>query len=122
VLRALDVIWIDDDLISPPGPKMVVCVAPALGLFVRINTRGHWPGSVALAQRLHPFLKHDSFLECGAVFELDDYMIGQSFASGRGVIGRIDRAVVPDLLAAVRSARTLSARDREAIVAALTVG
>jgi len=74
-LKPLDVIWTYDGLIRPPGPKMVVCLHPDTGLFVRINTKGRPPGSVLIAHQEHSFLDHDSHVECGAVFELDDYVI-----------------------------------------------
>jgi hypothetical protein len=115
VLRALDVLWVEDDLIRPPGPKMVVCVNPEAGLFFRINTRGWRSGSVPIAQADHTFLRHDSHIECGAPFELDDYLIDQSLSHGKGVIGRIKVELVPMLLAEVARARTLSNRDKQAI-------
>lgn len=39
MLNPLDVIWIFDNLIDPPHPKMVACVNPADGVFYRINSR-----------------------------------------------------------------------------------
>lgn len=119
MLRPLDVIWVDDEFIRPPGPKMVVCISPTAGLFVRINTRAHWPNSLPIARAEHPFLAHDSHIECGTVFELDDYVVDESLFRGRGVIGRIAARVVPALLAEVERAPTLSDRDKAAIRTAL---
>ena len=34
----LDVIWIFDEFIRPPGPKMMVCVEAERSFFFRINT------------------------------------------------------------------------------------
>jgi hypothetical protein len=77
-VSALDVIWIWDGFIKPPGPKMVVCIEPSLGFFYRINSEGKWQFPVPLRNVDHPFLKHDSFIECGEPFELDDYLIDES--------------------------------------------
>lgn len=118
LLQALDVIWVHDGCIRPPGPKMVVCVEPALGFFFRINTRSVWQISVPLAKRDHPFLDHDSHLECGGQIDLDDYMIEQALAQ-RGVIGQISAALVPAILAAIDAAQTLSALDKDTIRRAL---
>jgi hypothetical protein len=48
VLKPLEVIWITDECIHPPGPKMVVCVEANLGFFFRINTRPNWQKSLSL--------------------------------------------------------------------------
>ncbi len=80
-LQTLDVVWIHDECIRPPGPKMLVCITPEQGLYFRINTRGHWQHSIPLAQRDHPnVLSHDSHLECGQPIELDDYLVDQALA------------------------------------------
>lgn len=118
MIRALDVIWIHDDVIRPPGPKMVVCIEPGLGLFFRINTRP-WQIPAALVRLPdHPFLDHDSFLECGEPLELDDYIVDEALRR-RGVIGRIAPATVPEILSALDQARRVSAADKAAIRAAL---
>jgi hypothetical protein len=120
VLNALDVIWIRDECISPPGPKMVVCVESALGYFFRINTRGHRPGSVPLKKAgLHEFLDHDSHLECGGPLELDDYVIDDSL-SGRGVIGQVSAALIPEILQAIDGNKELAAKDKATIKAFLS--
>ena len=119
-LRPLDVIWTHDGLISPPGPKMVVCLCPDAGLFVRINTKGWRPGSVSIKKLEHPFLNHDSHVECGAVFELDDYVIDQSVdPPGKGIIGRISLITIVNMVAAVNAATSVRDEDRDMIVTTL---
>ncbi|RAI42558.1 hypothetical protein [Rhodoplanes roseus] len=121
MIRALDVIWIRDETIRPPGPKMVVCVEPSLGLFFRINTAPKWQHAVALARTPHhEFLKWDSYLECGEPLELDEYVVDESLRD-RGVIGTIDRALVREIVAAIQKARTISPADKERLKAALGV-
>jgi hypothetical protein len=89
VLKPLEVIWIMDECIRPPGPKMVVCVEGELGFFFRINTKAGWQQSVLLKKSPdHPFLDHDSHLECGDPLELDDYVIEQSL-NRKGAIGAV---------------------------------
>jgi hypothetical protein len=115
VLRLLEVIWIHDDCISPPGPKMVVCVEAKLGFFFRINTRPNWQQSLLLKKGTdHPFLDHDSYLECGDPLELDDYVVEQSL-DGKGVIGTVSQALIPDILKAVRAAARMSEKDKQTI-------
>lgn len=97
---------------------MVVCVAPELGLFFRINSRPH-PIAVSLDCTVNTFLKHDSFLECTAPLELDDYVI-ETFLDGHGrPFGAVARSVVPEIGRAVRQSQRISAADKSAILTAL---
>jgi hypothetical protein len=98
---------------------MVVCVQAELGFFFRINSRPNWQQSVPLKREPdHKFLDHDSYLECGEPFELDEYVVDQSL-DDRGVIGIIASALLPDILIAVVAAQLLSAKDKAAIFAFL---
>jgi hypothetical protein len=119
VLGPLEVIWIYDECISPPGPKMVVCVEATLGLFFRINSRASWQQSLPLKKGVdHPFLDHDSFLECGDPLELDDYVIDESLRQ-KGVIGTLSQALIPDILQAVHAATRVTEKDKQTITAFL---
>ena len=121
MLNALDVIWINDDCITPPGPKMVVCVEPSLGYFFRINTEENWQTPVLLAKPPNDFLQHSSYLECGLPLELDDYVIEQCMPPyGRGVIGRVDKSCVAAIVAAVENEKLLSAEEKAAITLAIS--
>lgn len=117
-LKPLDVIWIYDEFIRPPGPKMVVCIEPRLGLFFRINTEGKWQTPIKLEKAGHPFLTRDSHLECGEPLELDDYIVEQSLR-GKGVIGTIIPQLASRIFQVVDAARTISAADKEIIRKAL---
>ena len=99
---------------------MVVCIEPGLGFFFRINTRASWQQSVAITRAAHPFLDHDSYIECGDPLELDDFVVDESIRR-RGVIGAIDPSVVARIWSSVESARTLSPADKALIRAALGV-
>lgn len=115
-MTPLDVIWISDEEIKPPGPKMVVCVEPILGFYFRINSSSEWEPSVPIIREPdHLFLKWDSFIEC-TILELDDYIINQSLK--RGIIGRISRDVC-GLIIEKLSHASGSRQDRNAIRAAL---
>jgi hypothetical protein len=120
-LRVLEVIWIRDETIHPPGPKMVVCVEPSLGFFFRINTEPHWQTPVLL-ERLphHQFLANDSHLECGDPLELDDYIIEESI-NFRGVIGSIHPSLAQQIYAAISAARTVRQSDKELVRIALGI-
>ncbi len=120
MIKTLDVIYIHDDLIKPPGPKRVVCICPKLGLFLRINTKGVRPGSVLLLHSLHNnLLDHDSYVECGAPFELDDYTVEQSINEGRGVMGQIHHSVIDKMVLEIGKSQSMSADDIVAAQASL---
>jgi hypothetical protein len=116
VLNALEVIWIDDECISPPGPKMVVCVEAAKGYFFRINSRGHRQPAVPLlkGEQEHSFLWWDSYLECGGFLELDDYVVEQSLRA-KGIIGQISKKLITQILAALNASEEMSPQDKGSI-------
>jgi len=118
LVAAGQVIWIYDSMISPPGNKMVACVEPRQGFFYRINTKGHWRPAVRLSRAEHPFLDHDSHLECGDPLEIDDYLIEEGLRH-RGVIGALSPSACRAVEAVLDQARTLSRADKAAIRAAL---
>lgn len=117
MINVLEVIWISDEEIRPPGPKMVVCVEPNLGFYFRINSHDNWQPCVPLIKIPdHEFLKWDSFIEC-TILEIDDYIISQSLKKN-GVIGVVSRKVCEDIIDALGYARG-ARRDRNAIRTAL---
>jgi hypothetical protein len=98
---------------------MVVCVEGELGFFFRINTKAGWQQSVPLKKSPdHPFLDHDSHLECGDPLELDDYVIEQS-PNRKGVIGAVSPSLIPDILRAVKAAARMTEKDKEKVIAFL---
>ena len=116
-MNPLDVIWIHDDLIEPPGPKMVVCVEPLMGFYFRINSNDNWEPCVPIARSPdHLFLKWDSFIQC-TILDFDDYIIKQAMKD-RGVIGRVSRSLCQPLIDALSYAYG-SRRDLNAIRAVL---
>ncbi|WP_188914110.1 hypothetical protein [Salinarimonas ramus] len=103
----------------PPKPKMVACVEPTLGLFYRINTK-RWPPAVKLVRDpLHPFLDHDSYLECGDPLELDDYIVDASLRRN-GVVGEVHRSLSNEIVGLLALATTLREGDRRKIIEALS--
>lgn len=118
MLRPLDVIIVPAGLITD-HPKMLACCCAELGLFYAINSRNLLRPFVPLAKSpLHEFLKHDSFLHCGDPLEIDDYIVEQSL-DFRGVIGRLDGSLVPEIKRFLANALYLSVPDKEQIVAFL---
>ena len=115
MIRALDVIWIDDGLIRPPGPKRVACIEPELLLFFRINSEPKWQTPVKL-ERIphHMFLKWDSYLECGYPLDLDEYFVEECIRDN-GIIGRIHDSIAPAIYAAVAAEPLLAPADKERI-------
>ena len=114
---ALEIIWIYHELITPPDYKMIVCLCQAEGLFVNINTKGFRRGSLPISKSLHPFLDHDSHLECGKVYEIDDYVIQQ----GTTIPGaHIDPQHIPHILTLIDRSAEITPNDKSAIREALT--
>jgi hypothetical protein len=118
-LDLLQVIITIDALIRPPGPKMMVCVEPKEGIFLRINSEPNWAGSVAIARNPHhPFLKWDSYIECGEPFTLDEYTIYESVRD-KGVLGAVHQSLIPAIWAGVDASITVTDADKQAIRLAL---
>lgn len=113
-----DVTIIFDQTIRPPGPKMIVAIRPDLGWFYRINTKPWKPAVPLIRMPLHPWLDHDSFLECGDPLELDDFTIEESLRR-HGVVGRVDPSLAEPVRATVLTLRTMSQSDKAEILAAL---
>lgn len=67
---------------------------------------------------MHTFLKHDSFIECGDPYELDEFIINAALKA-RGVIGQIDRTLRNEICAMVRATSSISKADKNAVCAAL---
>lgn len=112
-MKALDVIWIPDEEIKPPGPKMVVCVEPRLGFYFRINSSSEWEPCVPILREPdHPFLTWDSFIEC-TILDPDDYIINQALKK-RGIIGSVSTKLCGQLIEKLNYASG-SRQDRNAI-------
>ncbi len=114
----LEVVRIFDETTTPAKRRMIACIHVGNGWFFRINSK-RWQTPVLLRKFDHPFLDHDSYLECGEPLDVDDYLIDQAIAKF-GILGKLAEVVVPDVLQAVDKARTLTKRDKEAIKAALS--
>jgi hypothetical protein len=118
MLRPLEVIVVPAGFITD-HPKMMACCCAELGLFYAINTRDKLRPCIPIRKTpLHEFLQHDSFLQCGDPLEIDDYMVEQALQS-RGVVGRLDASVVPEIKKFLANALYLSERDKSEIVAFL---
>lgn len=117
-IRPWDVIVIPDETVRPPKPKFVMCVEPDEGWFYRINTK-RWPPAVKLVREtLHPFLDHDSYLECGDPLEIDDFIVEAALRK-YGVIGTVHPSLAVEILRLLAAAETLRESDRLKITAAL---
>lgn len=117
MMNTLEVTWISDEEIRPPGPKMVVCVEPHKGFYFRINSHDNWEPCVPLIKEPHHrFLRWDSFIEC-SILEIDNYIIGKAVKE-RGIIGKISPLLCAKIIEQLGYARG-SRHDKNAIVSAL---
>jgi len=100
---------------------MVVCVSVKHGLFLHINSRGPSGRDVLLPKtEQHPFLAHDSFIECSGLIELDDYTLAASVAAS-GVLGSVHRSLGAAIVAALDERGTVAPADLRRIAGALGV-
>lgn len=114
-----DVIWDYDGTIRPPKRKMCVCICPDNGFFFRINSSGHWNGSVPISQKTYSdFLHHDSYVECNGPLEIDDTSINESIRVD-GIIGTLNDSDLTLILECVMLSRTLRANDQKTIIEAI---
>ncbi|MCX7931607.1 MAG: hypothetical protein N2588_03565 [Rhodovarius sp.] len=124
-MRLLDVVWPHDHLAKPPTWKMWAAVSVRRGWFLRINSRGDYPGSVRLLREDHPFLDHDSYLGCGGdLIVVDDYALAealerQSIPARQGICGRINLALVPEIIVNIQASDRLTGNQKRQIVAEL---
>jgi len=94
---------------------MVVSIHPEEGWFYRINTKNVWRPAVPIkCGPEHPFLDHDSHIECGDPLMLDDYLVEQAIKK-LGVIGTVSKALCEPMIEALNEARYLSEDDKTAI-------
>lgn len=117
--RLLQVVRVWDAFIKPPAPKMIVCVDAENGLYFRINSKGHWPDSVPIAKDVrHPFLDHNSFVECGAPQEWDDFAIDE-FIRENGDLGDISLETVALIIEKIERSVRLPTNEKHRILGAL---
>jgi hypothetical protein len=118
MLNPLDVIWIFDNLIDPPHPKMVACVNPADGVFYRINSRPFLKPNIPLPKTPHhEWLDHDSYLHIDPLV-LDDYIVGEALKRG-GVIGAVSPLLSRDIKRLTLDVRYMTLAEKQAICACL---
>lgn len=109
---------------SPAKPKFWVCVDPAHGLFMRINS-AHTQGAVLLSAAEHPFLQHDSWLHCWGPpitvtdGELDDLMTRQRHTRRQGLLGEVARSARGQAVASINKSLTLPPARLRGIMAAV---
>lgn len=118
LLKPLDVIWIFDEMITPPGPKMIVCIEPTKGFFFHINEKP-WQTGVRIMMVEHQnFLTKDSHIECGIPLEVDEYIV-QGSLGRKGVVGQIREKHCQQIYLIVAASPTISSADKDLIRLAL---
>ncbi|RFC67492.1 hypothetical protein DY251_10870 [Mesorhizobium denitrificans] len=84
---------------NKPRPKMVACIEPQRGWFLRINSRSHFAPCFPINQTDHPWLHAgDSFLGC-RILQLTELQIEDALARNAGsAIGKIAAKHIPEIL------------------------
>jgi hypothetical protein len=109
-VQLFDVTWIFDRLTDPQKHKMMVCLTFERGWFLRINTRNNFRPCVPITRHAHPFLKHDSHVEC-SLLEIDEFEIEEALTQS-GIIGRVDLAAKADICMHLLKAPYISTADK----------
>lgn len=114
-IAAWQVVWPYDPSVTPPKPKIWACLAPSRGLFTRINSdpSSLRPFAIPLPAVLHPFLQHDSWLNCGQAFQCDEHrltvLLAQQQCPARsGILGEIHESLRDLVRDEIARATTLS--------------
>lgn len=90
---------------------MQVCIDYEAGWFLRINTKDNIRPCVAIPKNLHPFLDHDSHVEC-TLNEIDEFEIEDAL-NREGIIGRLDLSLAAEIHEAMQRTPYTSKRDKE---------
>ena len=114
MLRLFDVIVVLDVTARNPKPRMMVCISPDEGEFLRINSRDKFRPCVPI-HRLpdHRFLDHDSFIEVN-ILVLDEFVVEQCLGRS-GVIGRVHDGMKDPILECIDGLTYISAADKARI-------
>lgn len=125
------VVYLHCDFTEPPKEKYLVLVcAGAEPLFFVVNSSVHPYLSsrpelrrcqVRLNASGHPFLAHDSFINCAEVIRMSDQpsMVEQLANDIGRIKGTLDEATAKQVVVAVRRATTISPAEKRAIESAL---
>ncbi len=89
------------------------------GIFFRINTKSHFAGSLLLKKRDHPFLKWDSYLECGGPVEFDRSEIDDCINKSGGFAGHLSDDVMKRLAYHVETLKQLTIAEKRRFVASI---
>ncbi|MBC8241669.1 MAG: hypothetical protein H8E30_14515 [Alphaproteobacteria bacterium] len=108
-----DVLWLFAGTIRDPKMKMHACVYVDDGIFFRINSKSHFPGSILITQEEHPFLKWDSYLECGGPIEFDVSEIEESFEREWGVAGQLSDKALQEMGSHIETVRQLTRAEKQ---------
>jgi hypothetical protein len=119
MLRAGDVVVLFDGTIRPPKHKWFLCVSPANGWFLRINTKEIFRPCFALRAREDPCIEHDCFIELRGRIEFDRYDIDESLKYPANHKGRLTDRTLRRLVEHLPQAPTLTPEEMELMLAEL---
>lgn len=114
MIELLDVIVTDDVTARVVKPRMMVCISPVMLEFLRINTRDRFKPCVPLSRLPHhPFLAHDSFVECN-ILELDEYVVEQSIGRN-SIVGRLHDRMKAEIYERIQGLTYITKADKQRI-------
>lgn len=119
MITAGDVIYIYDGTITPPDMKYLVCIVVSESLYFRINSKGHWTGSMSISGDAYSFLRHDSYIECGSILEFDDDFVEQEMSERKNPVGYLSDEDMRRLIKHIETVVQLSPRDKKKIISSL---
>lgn len=114
-----DVIYIYEGGLITPNMKYMVCIVVSESYFFRINSKGHWFGSLDISTENYDFLKHDSFIECGSIIEVYEGEIEESIKDGESPVGKISPEDIQRIIEHIPNVGQLNEREKTLILKSL---
>jgi len=97
---------------------MYVCLDFDEGWFLRINSKDHFKPCVPITKKQHPWLDHDSYVECTFLM-LDEYEVEESIRS-EGVVGQVSHDLKSVVLGHLSAAPYIRDDDKRRLDELLT--
>lgn len=109
-----DVLAIFDDNTRPKKIKWHLCVCDNPHYFLRINSNPLFRPNCLLRSAEMAFLRHDSYLEMGRLFEFSPAQVHAAMAAG-GYKGRLSALDRRDVVFEIEKATTLTREQKDLI-------
>jgi hypothetical protein len=116
-----DVVRLFDGTMDNPKPKLFLCVCATEHWFFRINTNPYWPPHLLLPRTENEAcLAHDCYLQLNGVVEHYHVFVEDELRVPANHLGALSVDTLRNLIAFLPTVKTLTAGERDSIIANLT--